>query len=184
MPAARRRRVEIRPVYRLRVSTRHLAPVAELWARKTDPAAVMQEFPVWAPFRINRPDAISAAVAEGAPRLRVPARVGPVPWESTVWVVEPGRSFANVGTSALFTLFHHTQSLQETGNGTHVLDDIWFTPTRGGDFFAGMVTRVFVARHRRAAEAIPADSHSIGHAVLRHVLEDETFEPDRFVAPA
>ena len=175
--------METRPVYRLRVSTRHLAPVEDVWAQKTRPVAVMAEFPFWAPFSINRPDEVAAAVADGATRLRVPARVGLFPWEATVWVVEPGRSFSNIGTSALFHLFHHTHQLQPTADGTHSLDDLWFAPARGGDAFARMVKRVFVSRHRRAAQVLPAEPYSVGHAVLRHVLEDEVFEPSRFAAP-
>ncbi len=176
--------MDSRPAYRLRVSTRYLAPPAEVWAQKFDPVAIMAEFPFWAPFRIGRPEEVTAALADGATRLRVPARFGPLPWEAVVRVLEPGLSFEEHGTSSLFALYHHTHHLQPISDGTHYLDDLWFTPAAGGERFAALVRRLFVARHRRAARVLPAEHYTVGHAVLRHVLEDEEFDPSRFAMPS
>ena len=176
--------MDSRPAYRLRVTTRYLAPPAEVWAQKSDPVAIMAEFPLWAPFKITRPDEVAAALADGATRLRVPARLGPFPWEAVVRVTEPGLSFEGHGTSSLFSLYHHTHQLKPIADGTHYLDDVWFTPAAGGERFAQVVCRLFVARHRRAARVLAAEQYTVGNAVLRHVLEDEVLDSSRFAVPS
>jgi ligand-binding SRPBCC domain-containing protein len=169
-----------RPAYRLRISTRYLAPPEQVWAQKSDPQAIMAEFPPWAPFRLNRPADVAAALADGADRLRAPARLGLMPWEASVRLLEPGLAYEDIGTSSLFTFFHHTHRLQPVSDGTHYLDDVWFTPAFAPELSARVLRRVFVVRHRRAAQVLPADPQSVGHAVLRHVLEDETLDPSLF----
>jgi len=174
--------VSTRPAYRLRVSTRYLAPVEDVWAQKSDPHAIMAEFPPWVPFRINRPADLLSAWADGAHSVRSPARIGPIPWEVQVRLLEPGRAFEDRGASKLFSLFVHTHTLEPTRDGTRYLDDLWFTPTFAPELVARTVRRVFVARHRRSARVLLADPQSVGHAVLRHVLEDELV-PEHITTP-
>lgn len=169
--------MDTHPAYRLRVSTRFRAPPDAVWAHKTDPRAIMAEFPPWAPFRINRPDDLLTAWADGAPTVRSPARVGLVPWEVHVHLVEPGRVYVDRGVSSLMRLFVHQHKVTPASDATHYTDDVWFTPAVAPELTARILRRLFVARHRRAATVLEADARTVGHAVLRHVMEDETI-PD------
>jgi len=146
----------------------------DVWAYKTDPNAIMAEFPPWIPFRINRPDALVAALNDGASAVRSPARIGLFPWEVQVQVVEPGRLYVDRGESALMTFFVHRHYVDVASDGTHYTDDIWFTPARAPALTARLLCRVFLACHTRAARVMPADPRTVGHTVLRRVLEDET----------
>jgi ligand-binding SRPBCC domain-containing protein len=166
--------VESRPTYRLRVSTRFWVPAEDVWAHKTDPKAIMAEFPMWVPFRINRPDDLIAALSEGASTVRSPARVGLLPWEVQVQIVEPGRLYVDRSESSLMNFFVHQHCVEVASDGTHYTDDIWFTPAVAPALTARLLRRVFAARHTRAAQVMPADPRTVGHAVLRRVLEDET----------
>lgn len=175
--------MDVRPTFRLRVSTRYRETPEVVWAQKTDPEAIMAEFPPWVPFRVTRPADLRAALADGAERVRSPARLGLLPWEVQLTMLEPGRAFEDRATTALFDLYVHTHRLQPVDDGTHYLDDLWFAPRVAPELVARILRRTFVARHRRAARSLAADPLTVGHAVLRHVLEDERL-PESLSVPS
>lgn len=165
--------MSVRPLYRLRVSTRYRVPAEQVWAHVTDVNAISAEFPPWAPFHFTRPDDVARALEDGAQQARIPARLGVLPWTAEVKLTEPGRSFEDRGESGLFSVFLHIHTVETVSDGARRLDDVWFTPTRFAVLLSRWTARLFQARHRRAARVLSADPQSVGHTVLREVFEDE-----------
>ena len=165
--------MSVRPLYRLRVSTRYRVSAEQLWAHVTDVEAIAAEFPPWAPFHFTRPGDVAHALADGAKQARIPARLGVLPWTAEVNLTEPGRSYENLGDSSLFSVFLHIHTVEAVSDGARRLDDVWFTPTQFPALFARWTSRLFVARHRRAAKVLAADARTVGHCILRDVFEDE-----------
>jgi ligand-binding SRPBCC domain-containing protein len=165
--------VFVRPSYRLRVTTRYRVPAEQVWAHVTDVQAISAEFPPWAPFHFTRPDDVAHALKDGARTARIPARLGVLPWTAEVNLIEPGRSYEDLGDTGLFSVFLHIHTVEAVSDGTLRLDDVWFTPTYLPAFFARWTSRLFVARHRRAAKVLSADARTVGHCILREVFEDE-----------
>ena len=163
----------VRPTYRLRVSTRYRASAEQVWAHGTDVDALIDEFPLWAPFRFTRSADVRRALEDGALQARIPARIGVFPWTAEVCLTDPGRCFTARGESSLFSLFVHTHTVEPVSDGARRLDDVWFAPASAPAFVARWTARLFQARHRRAARVLPADTQSVGQTVLRNVLEDE-----------
>ena len=165
--------LDIRPTHRLRVSTRFRVPIERVWSHKTDPHAQMAEFPPWMPFRVTRPEALRAALDAGALELRSPARLGPLPWEVRMRVVERGRQTIEVVRTRGMHLLVHRRLMEPAAGGTHYTDDLWFAPAAMPQLVARLFRRTFVNRHQRAAQVLEADPRTVGQAVLRQVLDDE-----------
>ncbi len=162
------------PQYRLLVSTRFLAPMADVWRVFTDPSAIMASFPLWAPFRFSRPAEVQAALTDGAATLRIPARYGPLSWTAHFTLKAAGQAYTHVGETSLYPYFHHTLRLEPASDGTRLVEDVWFAPAACPGPAAQWTARTFQARHTRAARNLPADARTVGHLVLRAVFEHDT----------
>lgn len=164
---------ESMPTHRLRVWTRFGVSAEELWGQITDADGIVAEFPWWAPFRITRPKALAAALADGADSVRAPAIVGPVRFDIVARILTPGRSFEDRGESPFFSHFVHTRTVEPTADGARLLDDLLLAPAAFSPWVIRGTTRLFAARHRKLAQRLPADARTVATTVLRDVLEHE-----------
>lgn len=162
------------PHWRLRVWTRFLAPVDQVWALKTDPERISDEF---RPLRFVVDDAagLRAALASGG-EGEFHARLWPLglSWPIRLSEVEPGRSFVDRSQNALFQTFEHRHLVEATQDGARYVDDLLLCPTApGAAMKVELVRRLFERRHRRAARHLPHDPRATAIVVLREVLEHE-----------
>lgn len=156
----------------LRVWTRFFDSPARVWEEKTSPAGVAREFPFWAPFSVADEEGLRAALASGRP-FETTASLGPVPWPLSVERVEPGVAFVDRSTNALFHTWRHEHRVEPTTDGARYIDTVTFAPAlRASKLQAIATERFFVRRHRAAAQALSADTRTIGVSALR-VANDE-----------
>ena len=164
--------------FHLRVWTRFLASAEDVWALKTDPSAIGAEFGPLASFRFTDPAAVSRALAGEAP-VDVPARFGPVgmpliAWPARIEAVEPGKSFRDTSTNALFSRWEHDHLVEATPDGCRYIDAITFVSTTPTQKLTAIVTqRLFQHRHAVAARRLPTDPQATGVAVLRVLVEQD-----------
>lgn len=158
--------------FRLRTWTRFFAPPEEVWAWKTDFANIQREL---APhrFRVDDPAALTRALSGPLP-VTLPARFslfGALPafdWPIELTEVVPGVRFRDRSSNKLYRDFVHTHELERTDEGCRYIDDVRFTPALPAQKLAAILTqRTFVARHRVAAGAFPADPQATAVSVLR-----------------
>lgn len=165
--------------FHLRVWTRFLAPVDDVWRLKTDPAALAAEFrPYWS-FRVKDAEAHARAFAEGR-ASEVEGRLCPrgwpvgLRWPLRVEAVEPGVSYRDSSANRLYTRFEHTHLFEPTPDGCRYVDVVTFTPALPAQKIAAILTRrFFVHRHHVAAARLPADPQATGTSVLRVLVEQE-----------
>lgn len=162
--------------FHLRVWTRFFAPPERVWAMKTDPAALAAEFPAWAPFSVGDTAAFAAALAQARP-LEGQGRLGVLPWPVALTAVDPGRSFTDTSSNALYSRWEHQHIVEPTGDGARYIDAVTFTPRLPAKLSAILTQRFFIQRHVRAAAAIDADARTVGVSVLR-VWDPEEDEAD------
>lgn len=157
--------------YVLQVWTRFLATPEEVWALKTDPDKLAQEFRPYSaltmpPQDVERMrDAFRAGTSCSAEARLWPAGVR---WPMHLTVLEPGRRFQDTSTNALYHFFEHTHIVQPAQTGTRYLDVVRFEPARSpAGWFARMTQRMYEHRHRVAARGLPTDPGVVGISVLR-----------------
>lgn len=164
--------------WRLRVWTRFLAPVDEVWKVKTDLGPARQEFwPVF-DFRVDDPQRLYRAVRQGLAPETFQARLWPWPvrWQTELVEAVPGRYFVDRShDNALFKAFEHRHLFEPTEDGTRYVDDVRFTPADGlpDRLSARLTARLFAHRHHKAARHLPHDERATGIVVLREILSDE-----------
>lgn len=158
--------------FHLRVWTRFLAPVEEVWRIKTDPSLVEAEFMPLLSFRL--PAELATLAAGAAPPVgTLSARLGPpglalLPWPVTLSDVEPGRRFVDTSANALYRDWRHEHRLEPTPDGCRYIDAVTFTPALPAQKLAAILTRrLFLHRHRRAAALLPTDPQATAVGVLR-----------------
>lgn len=165
--------------FHLRVWTRFLAPIDEVWKLETDPAEISAGFRPLATFRFSDEAALARALAGEVP-VTVDARfgfgpVGVVAWPSTLDVVEPGKRFRDTSENALFSRWEHEHLFEETPDGCRYVDAVTFTPKLPAQKIMAIATqRMFQRRHRAAAKRLPTDPQATAVGVLRVLVEGES----------
>jgi ligand-binding SRPBCC domain-containing protein len=162
--------------FHLRTWTRFFAPPEEVWALKTDPAAIAAEFAPWLAFRMDG-DALTRCLASGG-EGHIPARFGPllplVSWPVALKGGTRPERFTDHSQNALFTRFEHDHLFEPGADGsTRYIDAVTFTPAMLPKFSALILQRVFRHRHAVAAKRIPTDPQVTGVSVLRVLVEEE-----------
>jgi ligand-binding SRPBCC domain-containing protein len=163
--------------FHLRVWTRFLAPVEEVWALKTDPRAIVAEF---------RPHGFSMAETDLAAALagKVPAdiaatfRFGGIPpgisWPIRLESVVEHQRYRDTSTNALYSRWEHDHVFETTPDGCRYVDAVTFTSTAPlQKLFAILTKRTFERRHRIAAKRIATDPQATAVSVLRVLVEAE-----------
>lgn len=155
----------------LRVWTRFLAPVEDVWRLKTDPKQISAEFFPFASFRL-----------EGELRTevgRMSARFGPpglplMPWPVELERWEEGKIFVDSSENLLYSKFRHEHIFEATPDGCRYIDQVNFSGTLPTQKLAAIaLQRLFQHRHRVAAKKLPSDPQATAIAVLRVLLENE-----------
>ena len=164
--------------FHLRIWTRFLAPVEDVWRIKTDPARIDAEFRPYAGFAMAEDAALARLLASGTPgELKGTFKLGralPIAWPVRVEAVVPNVSFRDTSTNRLFTRFEHDHLFEPTPDGCRYVDAVTFTSTVPLQKVAAItLQRVFQHRHRVAAALLPTDPEATGVAVLRVLVEDE-----------
>lgn len=165
--------------FHLRVWTRFLVPVEEVWQLKTDRAWIEAEF---APHRFRLGGDGSLDRLEGVTLpLRVDSSIAffgvlpAVSWptELVEWV--PGERFRDRSSNRLFREFDHVHHFERTPDGCRYIDAVTFTPALPAQKLTAILTRrLFLARHRAAARRLKADPQATGVGVLRVLVEAES----------
>ena len=169
--------------FRLRVWTRYFTTPAAVWAYKTDPERIQAELRPWLSLRLADPDALRAALTAGQTALETTARLTPpgIAWPLQIQLVTPGACFEDRSENALFSRFEHRHTVEETPDGSRYIDDVVFQPRLPAAKLAAILTqRLFVHRHRVAAQHLPADARTVGTSILRVLIEEQ----EGFGAPA
>lgn len=164
--------------FHLRVWTRFLAPVADVWRIKTDPALLAEEFAPYGSNGLTHTDVLQRALAGEVPAsgegtLRIGGFV-PVAWPVTITEVTHHASFRDTSVNKLFSRYEHEHLFEETPDGCRYVDAITFVSTAPAQkLTAILVKRLFEHRHRVAAKRLPTDPEATGIAMLRVLVEDE-----------
>jgi ligand-binding SRPBCC domain-containing protein len=158
--------------FHLRVWTRFLVPPDEVWALKTDPAALAAEFRPWMHLLSGDAQAVGQALGEARPGSFRAWLVPPgVPWPIEVVEVQPGVRYVDRSANLLFSAFEHEHLFQPTPDGCRYVDAVSFTPRLPASKATAIaLERLFVHRHRVAARRLPSDPQATGVAVLRSVV--------------
>jgi ligand-binding SRPBCC domain-containing protein len=169
--------------FHLRVWTRFLAPVEDVWRLKTDPEALAAEFLPYVSFRVDDAESYVRAFAEGR-AVEAAGRLCPrgwpvgVRWPMRLESVDPGTSYRDSSTNRLYTRFEHTHLFEPTPDGCRYVDAVTFTPALPAQKLAAILTRrFFVHRHRVAAGRLRADQQATGTSVLRVLVEQDWDAP-------
>ncbi len=164
--------------FHLRVWTRFLAPVEDVWRLKTDPGALAAEFRPLASFCVKDGDALRRALDGQVPAqldasFRL-ARLLPVAWPLRMESVVAGVSYRDTSTNRLFSRFEHDHLFEPTPDGCRYVDAVTFVSTIPAQKATAILTkRLFEHRHAVAAKRLPTDPEATGVAVLRVLVEDE-----------
>lgn len=164
--------------FHLRVWSRFLAPVEDVWALKTDPAALQAEFRPWATFAIPDGAALTRALGGDVPTtLDCSLRLGgvlPVAWPARVESAVAHRSYRDTSTNALYARWEHDHLFEVTPDGCRYVDAVTFTSRAPlQKVFAIATQRLFQHRHAVAAKRLPTDPQATAVAVLRVLVEEE-----------
>ena len=167
--------------YHLRCWTRFRAPLEQVWALKTDPESLADEFRPW--MSLDAPDLEAARRllrGEGTPgtiasRLRLAGRLPGPPWPLHVEMVEPMTRYVDTSTNALFSEWHHEHLFEVGQSAVRYVDAVTFTPSERfpGPLTARLTERLFIHRHRRAARRLPTDERATAVSMLRVLVERE-----------
>ncbi|MDP2308158.1 MAG: hypothetical protein Q8P18_19215 [Pseudomonadota bacterium] len=164
--------------FQLRVWTRFLAPREDVWALKTDAAAIEAEFRPWMSFCLPKGDELARALGGAAPvdlpcTLRI-GRVLPIAWPARLESAVLHESFRDTSTNALYSRFEHDHLFEVTPDGCRYIDSVTFTSTSPAQkWFAIATQRLFQHRHTVAAKRLPTDPQATAISVLRVLVEEE-----------
>lgn len=161
--------------FHLRVWTRFLAPVKEVWAIKTDMKALSEEFEPWCTFRAAGEVPADPFVGPGQFQARFGVLGLPIlPWPIDLKEVVPQERFVDHSQNALYSRFEHQHLFEETPDGCRYIDAVTFVPTLPAQKLSAILTqRVFRHRHQVAARRLPTDPQVTGISVLRVLVEAE-----------
>jgi hypothetical protein len=157
--------------FHLRVWTRFLVPLEEVWRARVDALA-----PELAPWRDRFDLGGDAAAALPPPvdtTLRPLGPLAPVRWPVRITAVEPGVRWVDESENALYERFHHEHLFERTADGCRYLDAITFTPRGRAQKVGALLTqRMLVRRHQGYARQLAADPQATGVSVLRVRVEE------------
>lgn len=166
--------------FHLRVWTRFLAPVDRVWALKTDPAALADEFRPSMRFSVPDVDALRRALQDGEVPKDLDARLLPggappgVPWPIHFDRWERNKVYRDTSENALYARYEHEHLFEETPDGCRYVDAVTFTPRNPLQKASAIATqRFFQHRHRVAAKRLPSDPQATAVAVLRVLVVGE-----------
>ncbi len=164
--------------FHLRVWSRFFAPVEDVWALKTDPAALQAEFRPWMTFALPDGAALTRALAGELPAtldgsLRL-GRVLPFAWPVRIESAVKHKEYRDTSTNALYSRFEHDHLFEVTPDGCRYVDAVTFTSKAPAQkLFAIATQRLFVHRHTVAAKRLPTDPQATAVSVLRVLVEEE-----------
>ncbi len=163
--------------FHLRVWTRFLAPVEDVWRIKTDPAALAAEFKPYAAFSFDAAG-LSRALAGDVPvELSARLRLGqllPVAWPIRLESAVLHTSYRDTSVNRLFSRFEHDHLFETTPDGCRYIDAVTFVSTLPAQKATAILTkRLFEHRHAVAAGLLPTDPQATAISVLRVLVEDE-----------
>ncbi len=164
--------------YHLRCWTIFQATPEQVWAQKTDPAALLDEMGDWLSLDADQLAAIARLLrGEGVPgtvqaQATILGLLRGATWPLRVEQVEHERFFVDTSTNALYASWHHLHRLEPGKDAVRYLDAVTFTPQGGlpDHWVAEFTRRLFVRRHRRAARHLPTKKRSTAVAMLREQL--------------
>jgi ligand-binding SRPBCC domain-containing protein len=170
--------------FHLRVSTRFFASPEEVWALKTDPDRLRDEFRPWLHLSVDDPTALADALqGVGLPRT-VQARIGMVlPWPIEVTACERGQHFTDLSPgNVIFDHWVHRHEVQVASDAVRYMDAVTFSSQWGPPHLvARMVERLFVHRHRRAARNMQTDEKATAVSMLRELLDVQSDGTEGFL---
>lgn len=155
--------------FQLRVWTRFLAPVEDVWRLKTDPKRISEEFSPLASFRLIG-DSFHGV---GSYKARFgPPGLPMMEWPVELEVWEEGVRFVYSSKNLLYAAFRHEHSFETTPEGCRYIDEVQFTSKLPAQKAAAiMLQRLFQHRHRVSARHLPSDPQATAIAVLRVRVE-------------
>ncbi len=176
-PLGGRYRRAMPTTFQLRAWTRFRASPEQVWALKTDPQKLGEEFRPWLQFSAD-PEALSRALAGAVPasiegRLRFLGLPPGIAWPIEMREAEPPRRYTDASENSLYRRFEHTHLVESTTDGARYLDHVVFEPSFFPKLVGILTERIFVHRHRVAARSLEADPQVTGVTVLRVLAEDE-----------
>lgn len=161
--------------FHLRCSTIFLAEAPAVWAFKTDPKSMQDEF---RPFFGGDISAVKEAIEKlKAGDLPVHYSIqmkgaGLLPlgqWPVEIVEFEENERFVDCSKNALFSEWRHEHVLEKCSEGTRYVDRVDFVPTRQPRLSAIAVRELFLHRHRRAARHLPSIQRATAIATLREM---------------
>ncbi len=164
--------------YHLRCWTLFKAPVEQVWALKTDPDALSDEFKPWVQLETSDPELARQLLrGEGVPgtipcRLRPGGRLPGIDWPLHVALVEPLKRYVDTSSNPLFSEWHHEHLFDVGQRAVRYVDAVTFTPSRAATarWTARLTKRLFIHRHQRAARRLPTVPRATAIAMLREQL--------------
>lgn len=147
----------------LEVRSTYLATVDEVWAHKTDIAALAAEL---RPLRltVDDPERLQAALRGAAPdrfdgRLTGPLGLLGLPWPMEIRASDPPRRYQDASRNALYREFVHEHRVEPSGAGrVRYVDRVRFTPALRPSAAAAWLTRaLFLRRHAITATHLRLD---------------------------
>lgn len=158
--------------FHLRVWTRFLAPVEEVWKIKTDLRHISAEFGPWLSFQTVGDAIVSPGHWDARFGLRGLALL---PWPIELTEVLPGERFVDTSQNALYRRFEHQHLFEPTPDGCRYIDAVTFESALPAQKLSAILTqRVFLHRHRVAARLLPTDPQATAVSVLRVLVEAES----------
>ncbi len=149
----------------LTVRSTYLATPEQVWKAKTDPAALLREFSPYFTLTVPDPDALTRAMRGDAPmhfaaRLGGPIGLLTIPWPMHIDASTPITSYKDSSTNLLYSTFHHTHRVQQSGkHRVCYTDEVVFTPRIRPSILTAHTTRaLFLHRHAQSAKELHLDA--------------------------
>jgi ligand-binding SRPBCC domain-containing protein len=140
----------VRATFLVRVESVLRASPAAVWAHASSMAGVNEE--LW-PVRMSHPPGarLDASVPLGVPLLRSVVTLGGVVpidvHELRLLSFDEGRAFHEDSRTLVERRWQHRRTIDPSGEGTRVVDEVTFSPRLFGVIVAPIVRAVFARRH-------------------------------------
>lgn len=166
--------------FQLRVWTRFFASPDEVWALKTDPAALADEFRPYFRFSADA-EAMRRAFA-GALPADIQAKLRPMglpiglSWPVHLSEATRPETYTDSSENKLYSRFSHQHRIELTPDGCRYIDHVVFRPRLLSKPVALLTERLFKHRHRVSGARLDSDPQATGVSVLRVLVEEEEQE--------
>jgi len=161
--------------YHLRCSTLFHASAEEVWALKTDPEKIQDEFqPLFHADTTSAQEAL-AALKRGELPVSYTIQMkgaGILPlgkWPVEVVEYENQSHYVDRSENNVFGYWRHEHRLQSSSIGTQYTDLVDFEPRSKARWTALALRELFLYRHRRAARHLPTQPRATAIATLREL---------------